>query len=314
MPSYGWLRNEVTPKILFTGSSGLLALNWALGIAGDFDVVLGLHEKKISVSGISTVSLNMENCEVFSLEVQNIRPDVVIHCAGLTSVEACEEDPELAHHINVDLSVNVAEACRNNNVQLVYISTDHLFSGDKPLVSEEEPPSPINIYGKTKFEAEKKILEVSADFLAIRTNFYGWGPTYRQSFSDMIIYKLRSGITVSLFNDFFYTPILIEELAQVVMELIAKKANGIFNVVGNERISKLDFGIRLAKYFRLDAGLIQTALFAQRKDLVKRPIDLSLSNKKVNAFLERNIGDIDKNIQRLYQQEQNGLAKVIRSV
>jgi len=268
--------------ILFTGGSGLLALNWGLGIADDFDVVLGLHEKNISVKSIRTIHVDMESCSGFSAGLKNIQPAVVIHCAGLANVEACEANPEEAYHVNVDLSVNVAQACKENNVQLVYISTDHLFSGKNPLVSEEEPVSPMNMYGKTKYEAEKKILTISDKFLAIRTNFYGWGPTYRSSFSDFIIDNLRSGHPVSLFDDFFYTPILIEELAQTVMMLLAVNANGIFNVVGNERISKFEFGTRLARHFKLDTGLIQAAKFADRKDLIRRPTDLSLSNKKKN--------------------------------
>jgi len=300
--------------ILFTGGSGLLALNWGLEILEDFNVVLGLHQKNIFVKGVRTVHVDMGTSSGFSAVLKNIQPDIVIHCAGLANVEACEVNPEGAYDINVGLSVNVAQACKENNVQLVYISTDHLFSGKNPLVSEEEPVSPMNMYGKTKFEAEKKILEISDKFLAIRTNFYGWGPTYRSSFSDFIIDKLRSGQPVSLFDDFFYTPILIEELAQTVMRLLAVNANGIFNVVGNERISKFEFGTRLAKHFKLDTGLIHAAKFTDRKDLVRRPTDLSLSNKKATTLLNRMIGDLDTNIKHLYQQEKNGFAAIIKSV
>jgi dTDP-4-dehydrorhamnose reductase len=301
-------------KILFTGGAGLLALNWAFATAKNYDVVLGLHKKSISVAGFTTVFIDMETVSGFGSVLRNIQPDIVIHCAGLANVEACEADPGLAYHANVQLSANVANACKQQGVQLVYISTDHLFDGHTPLVTEDEIPAPVNEYGKTKLGGERKTLEISADFLAIRTNFYGWGPSYRRSFSDMIIDNLGKQKIVTLFNDFYYTPIVIEELAETVMELLAKKGNGIFNVTGDERISKFEFGIRLANRFGLNIDHIKNSSFTERKDLVKRPADLSLSNKKVSAFLQRGIGCINDNIEKLYRQQKSGQFETMRNI
>ena len=300
--------------ILFTGGSGLLAINWAVEIARDFDVVLVLHKRNISVPGVRTITFDLDDASALLSTLKTIQPDCVIHCAGLTSVEACEAQPELAYHVNVELSVNTAIVCKQLGIQYVYISTDHLFSGNKPLVTEDDSPGPVNQYGKTKLEAEKRVLDISETFLAIRTNFYGWGPVYRRSFSDMIIDNLGNGKPVTLFEDFFYTPILIEELSQTVMALLEKKAQGVFHVVGDERISKLEFGMRVATRFGFDKKLIQVARFSDRKDLVRRPHDLSLSNKKVSAFLGKNIGDVNANIEQLYAQKENGILKEIQSI
>lgn len=297
--------------VLLTGGSGLLAINWALAISNDFDVVLGLHKKYISIIGIQSVFINIDTIQAFSADLQKIRPDVVIHCAGLANVEICEADPAAAYHINVALSVNVASACKMADVSFVYIATDHIFEGKHPLVTEVEMPVPINEYGKTKFEGEKRILEISNRNISIRTNFYGWGSSYRSSFSDMIIQNVRRKRAVSLFDDFFYTPILIQELAQITMLLYTKEASGIFNVAGNERISKYEFGIRLADHFGLDKNLIKVAKFSERKDLVKRPRDLSLSVKKAVAFLDQSIGSIELNLAQLQLQEQDGLSALI---
>ena len=301
-------------KILLTGGSGLLALNWAFSIADEFIVVLGLHKRNISVKGPATLLIDMETVAGFEAVLQNVQPDIVIHCGGLANVETCEANPELAYHVNVELSVNAANACKQQGVAFVYISTDHLFSGHTALVSEEETTAPVNEYGKTKREGEKQVLDISERFLSIRTNFYGWGSSYRNSFSDMIINNLRNNKEVTLFEDFYYTPILIEELAQTVMDLLNKNANGIYHVVGNERISKLEFGIRIAEKFELDKKLIKVSRFADRKDLVKRPADLSLSNKKASLFLNREIGNIRKNIDSLYQQDQNGFAAIMKNI
>lgn len=305
---------QMKKKVLFTGGSGLLALNWAIHISNDFEVVLGLNKKTVAITGIPSVCINIETTNDFSVDLRKIQPDVVIHCAGLANVEACESNPQAAHHINVDLSVNVANACKEQNVRFIYISTDHLFSGKIQLVSEDEKPSPVNEYGRTKLEAENRILEISAKNLSIRTNFYGWGPSYRSSFSDMIINNLRSKQTISLFEDFYYTPILIEELAKTTMLLINKNANGIYNVAGNQRISKYDFGLLIADRFQLDHNLIKVTRFSERKDLVKRPHDLSLSVKKVETFLGHKIGNIVANIAQLECQEQNGLSTIIHNL
>lgn len=301
-------------KVLFTGGSGLLAVNWALSICNDFEVVLGLHERNISVPGISCVLLNIEQMDDLINDLQSIRPDIVIHCAGLANVELCESNPELAYKINVALSEITAKCCKQLGIRFVYISTDHLFSGAASMMREDAPQSPVNVYAKTKGAAEKIVLSIIGDSLVIRTNFYGWGTSYRRSFSDMVIDNLRVGKTVSLFNDFFHTPILIEELAKIVMLLLEKDAFGIFHVVGSERISKYDLGVRLAKKFSLPESLILPTKFSERKDLIRRPVDLSLSNSKSIDFLDRSFGVVDANILRLYEQEQNGFSKIIRSI
>ncbi|MBV9988151.1 MAG: SDR family oxidoreductase [Chitinophagaceae bacterium] len=298
-------------KVLFTGGSGLLALNWALHIADRYDVVLGLHERRISVPATPTVPLNLESEEVLYTQLLEIRPQLLIHCAGLANVELCQSDPGLAHHVNVTLSANAARACMRAGVRMVYIATDHLFDGSKPLVNEEEPVSPVNLYGETKYLGEKAVLEISNYFISVRTNFYGWGTGYRRSFSDIILQTLRNNERVNLFEDFFYTPILIAPLADAVMRLAAMDQKGVFNVVGNERISKYEFGIRLAKRFGLNTNLIHKSLFSVRTDLVKRPADLSLSSAKITELLSGTPGDIGQNIEQLFQQEQHGFARMI---
>ncbi|NCI49020.1 SDR family oxidoreductase [Sediminibacterium roseum] len=301
-------------KILFTGGSGLLATNWALAIADEFEVFAGLHNKMIALPGVEALVIDMESVEAFAETLKVVHPDVVIHCASLTTVEGCESDPGLAEHTNIDLAVNVALACKQYNVRFVNICTDHLFAGKKPLATESDPVEPLNEYGRTKALAEQKILEVSEDFLSIRTNFYGWGTTYRHSFSDSILSALRNGKNISLFDDIHYTPVLIETLAHVVMILIEKNAKGIYNVVGNERISKYEFGMRVASVFGLNDSLITPSSFADRKDLVQRPLDLSLSNKKAVAFVGADFGNIDDDIRRLQKQEQDGFANTIKNI
>ena len=89
-------------KILFTGGSGLLALNWAYQIRNSYDIFLGLHEKIINVSGVTSVMISLENEVDFLNSIQNIKPDLIIHTAGMTNVDLCEADPNMASKINFE--------------------------------------------------------------------------------------------------------------------------------------------------------------------------------------------------------------------
>ncbi len=301
-------------KVLITGGSGLLALNWAMAIRDLYSVVLGLYDRHVSMTGVESRQIDIESINDLTKTVESIRPLIVVHTAGLTSVEACEANPELARHVNVELSFNVAQACAKLNLQLVHISTDHLFSGLEPSVNEAYLVNPRNVYGQTKAEAETRVMEAHPEALVIRTNFYGWGPSYRSSFSDTIINSLRSGNEVNLFADVFYTPILAETLTFATHDLIKKQAKGIFNVVCDERISKYEFGLKLAKYLHLNESLIKPVLFGDKPGLVQRPLDLSLSNKKTCDLIGRKLGNIDSDIERLYEQEKLGIAKEIQNL
>jgi dTDP-4-dehydrorhamnose reductase len=277
-------------------------------------VTLGLHKRKISLTGTQIVQLNLESLDKLSRQFEVLQPQIVVHTAGLTSVEECQSDPFLAQHLNVHLAINIAKVCAIFKVPLVHISTDHLYSGYSAFTDESLLTSPVNFYGRTKAEAELRVLDENPDALVIRTNFFGWGTKYRQSFSDFIIHRLRGNRELELFDDVFYTPILIEALAQATHDLIAMKAKGIFNIVGGQRISKLAFGVILAKVFELDHTLIKPVQITKKLLLVKRPLDMSLSNKKAVSFLGRELGTIEDYLSQLRQQEKDGMLKEFGSL
>ena len=296
-------------NILITGGSGLLALNWALTVREKFNVTLGIHNRKINLKDTRSILLDLDSKKALTQALEALQTQLVIHTAGLASVEQCEANPTLAKYINIDLTKNLATVCAKLNIPMVYISTDHLFSGRESLVHEDCPVSPVNIYAKTKAEAENCVLDSDAKALIIRTNFYGWGTSYRHSFSDMVINHLRAGKKISLFKDIYYTPMLVESLVYAVHELVHKKAKGIFNIVGDDRISKHDFGLRLAREFNLDNALIDEGKIIDNPSLVNRPHDMSLSNQKISNYLGRKMGGLDEHILKLKTQEVNGLAK-----
>jgi dTDP-4-dehydrorhamnose reductase len=296
----------LSKRILITGGSGMLGVNCALQLRHCRQVVLALHTRKLSIQGVHSLPLALDTAESAMAAISAVNPNYVIHTAALSSVDRCEADPLLALHVNVELAANVAAACAKLNIGLVHVSTDHLFDGGKPLADEETPLSPMNRYGQSKAEAEQEVLAAHPESLLIRTNFYGFGPPWRPSFSDVILDGLRAGRELGLFTDVYYSPLLLQDLIHVMLELMEGGYRGIFNVVGDQRLSKYEFGLLLAATFGLDPSPIKPVQIASMPHFVQRPKDMSLSNAKLVRTLGRAVGDVHSQLLRMRQLKISG--------
>ncbi len=207
---------------------------------------------------------------------------------------------------NAGLARNVAHATGALSIKLIHISTDHLFNGSKSRYAESDLPAPLNVYARTKLQAEQWVQQENPAALLVRTNFFGWGHRYRQSFSDWIIYSLRAGKPVTMFDDVYFTPILADVLVKSAHDLAGNDERGIINLVGDERISKYDFALRLARAFGLPVELIQRGKFANASLLARRPLDMSLDNTQATGKLGRELGSLDGFFAALQQQESAG--------
>ena len=302
-------------KILITGGSGQLGLNWALQNRYRNQYILGMNTRIIELdSNIITIMIDMGSAESFQLTLEKLKPDYVVHAAAMTNVDECDINPHKAREVNVTLAANVALACNAMGIKLVHISTDHLFSGHESLLDESAPTMPVNVYAKTKAEAEKVVIEKHPKALIIRTNFFGWGTNYRRSFSDFIINTLREKKQLNLYTDVYYTPISIPALVNTIEFLIESNANGIFNLTGDERLSKCAFGYKIASVFNLDSNLIMPSKLSDMSLRIQRPLDMSLSNYKICKTIGHRMGNIDSYLQNLFLQEQQGLAAELFAV
>jgi len=290
-------------KIFFTGGSGLLALNWAAHCHGKFKVILGINKKLVYPDFASTISISgIQSSSSFQSIIKSIKPDIVINTAAVTNIEYCETNPENAYESNVTLASQVAIACNKLEIPLVHISTDHLFSGLGAYSAEEKPPSPINVYSKTKAIAEEKVASECSNSIIVRTNFFGIGTSYRPSFTDQIIGELARDNSYWGFDDVFFTPVLASDLAECVHQLIEKKQYGVYNVSSNKRISKFEFALLVARLFGYSEYLVKPCKIEERSNLVNRPKDMSLSNRKVSATLKRDLGTAEDGLRRLRDQ------------
>lgn len=305
---------ERKTKVCITGGSGLLGTNWGLEMAGSYDVVLGLNERRVHPWFARTAFVDFESVDAIKAWLELESPSLVVNTIGYTGVEQCEVNPECAHEVNVNTAVKVATACLICGVKLVHISTDQLFDGRCEFVKEDQPVSPLNVYGKTKAESEEKVLHINDQALIVRANFFGWGPLYRQSFSDWILASLRGGLPAKVYSDIWFTPMLIASLARVVHRLADLGASGIYHVTGDERLSKYDFGLKLAAVFNFDPRLVEPIRCRGRQALVKRPRDMSLDNSKTRALLGVSLGDSDEHLEGLLAQKVLGVKSAMESI
>ena len=148
-------------KILLTGKTGQIGkeLN---NIVGDLGNLITVDRKQLDLSKPNSIEP----------VILDIKPDIIINPAAYTAVDKAEEEPELAMTVNALAPGLLAKAARKVGAGLIHYSTDYVFDGySKIPYKEEDPPNPLNIYGKTKLAGEKALAEAGAPFLIIRTSW-----------------------------------------------------------------------------------------------------------------------------------------------
>ncbi len=275
-------------NVMFFGGASMLSFIWANHWSKDYNIYLGLNKRWIEIPGTQSILLP-DSYEELKTILKKKQIDLLINCAGLSNVEECENNIELAYELNSLLPGNLSKITNELKVKFIHISTDHLYSDTNKMYTEITKVHPLNTYAKSKHDGEQRVIKNNKNALIIRTNFFGKGPSYKPSFSDSIISSLIRKKNIYLFNNVYYTPIHVYEMAKKIIDLLKIKASGVYNICSNERITKYEFGIMLAKKLNLPSDLIIPIKIEEKKNLVLRPKDMSLSNNKLkndtNSFV-----------------------------
>lgn len=286
-------------NVLFFGGSSLLATILANYWKGSFKIFKTIHKQLIEADGINIIQVKEISETTLKKKLLKHKIDLLINCVGLTNVEECEKNPFQANYLNAEVPLILAKTCLQLKIKFIHISTDHLFDGTKELSSELDIPVPLNQYAKTKLKGDQNVLNYNPNSLIIRTNFFGHGPNHKPSFSDFIIDALYHKKKIKLFQDVFFTPVHVNEIGRIIIELLKNREKGIFNIASDERISKYEFGLMIAEIMKFSPVIIKKGLIEERKDLVKRPRDMSLSNNKIKKKLNIVVKPIKDQIQIL---------------
>lgn len=253
---------------------------------------MGLESIEIDLFSKNSVKKTLDSYEI----------DIVLNCIGLTNVEECERKPFEAYRLNSYLPGIISSACSITNTKLIHISTDHLFDNKNILYSEEDEVRLVNIYAKSKYEGELEVLSNCKSSIICRTNFFGYGPSHKNSFSDWIEESAINNKKIKLYKDVFFTPVSGKNLSFYVHKLLEKNCSGIFNISSDKKISKFDFGKLLCNKLNIPSHSILPGSINERSDLTRRPKSMGLSNKKLtqaiknqNLTIENQIESILKN-------------------
>ena len=226
----------------------------------------------------------------FSLEkVFNLfKPEAVVMAGGITDVDLCALKPKLSEDVNIKGTSNLVKKIKEYDSKLVYVSTDYIFDGESGPYKEEDNPNPINVYGRTKLEAENIVRAKLKDYLIVRTcQLYGVAeraltssaPT--RNFAIKIIHNMQNGKKVYAADDLYSTPTYAGSLSEIIIKLIEKKASDIYHGAGAEFINRYDYVNKIADIFSLDKNLIQKVRLETLKLKAKRPKKAGLRADKM---------------------------------
>lgn len=299
--------------ILVTGVSGLLGLNFALHNYRKHKITGVVHHNLLEAAPFDVIMADLSEVGTAAKLLERVRPDLVLNCAALANIDLCEEQPELAQKLNVDLPDELARETAARGVGLVHISTDAVFDGMHGDYTEEDRPNPLSTYARTKLAAEEAVLQANPEALVARVNFFGWSISGRRSLAEFFFNNLTAGMSIKGFTDVFFCPLEVTLLAELLLELADKHRSGIYHVVSGECLTKYDFGCRIAQLFSLDTRLIRPVTVNEGGLTAARSPNLRLRTEKLAAALDKPAPGQDSGLARFFEQFQRGYPRYIRT-
>jgi dTDP-4-dehydrorhamnose reductase len=206
-----------------------------------------------TVTGLTSHGANIRDAKGVQHAVQETRPEWIVLAAAYTDVDGCEGNPELAFAVNRDGAVNVAVAAKEVGARLVFLSSDYVFDGKKTTPYETgDARNPQSVYGRTKAEAEIRLLELMPDCCIARTSWlFGAGG---KCFPDTILKLAASRPVLNVVNDQRGCPTYAVDLARAIIQMCRKSANGIVHVTNAGDCTWFDFAQEIIR----GAGLATT--------------------------------------------------------
>lgn len=278
-------------RVLLLGSSGFLGWNF-LFHSPDVHWVCPMRATSVGrlPAGIEAMPMvdwsELQGGVVFwqkLMEEQGI--DAVINTVAIADARVCQESPEMAFHINVDVPCQMAVACNAMNIPFVHCSSDLTFDGaNAPYGNEQCGASPLSIYGEHKKSSEVKVLEAWEKAWVIRLPLlFGESSSLTRNGFRQMTEALLQGECLTLFSDEFRSPARAKRIVHFVMAKLGRES-GLLNLGGPERLSRYQMGERLVDVFGGDMDQLKS-LTQEELDLgAPRPKDVSLDSSKARAM------------------------------
>lgn len=277
------LTHTVSParrRLLVTGASGFLGWHLCRAAQATWQVVGTYYRHRPPLSGVLLHPIDLSDLDNLSSWLEAIAPDAVIHTAALSQPNRCEQVPELSYRLNVEVTGVIAQFCGDRSIPLAFTSTDQVFDGQTPPYTEDARPSPINVYGRHKVEAETLIQALHPAAVVCRLPLlYGPSSPVAECFLQGFLRTLEAHQPLPLFTDEFRTPAYVDDVAAGLL-LALETVTGLLHLGGPERLSRYEFGLRMAAIFGLDRDLILPSQQADVAMPAARPPDVSSNSDR----------------------------------
>lgn len=251
-------------RILVTGAAGLVGSELA-SIAGH--EVVSLTRAELDIADRHAVD------EVFGAHF----PDAVINCAADSDVDRCEREPSWAMLANALGPRNLAIACSRLGAHLVHVSTDYVFSGDKPEPYDEwDEPAPISAYGRSKLGGEREVMRHASSWAIARTALvFG---SRRPTFVDNVLSRARASQPIRAAENLTGSPTCASDVARVLGELAAQRVHGLFHVVNEGSCTRYALAREVLELAGLDPALATRVKASDLGLIAPRPANSALTS------------------------------------
>ncbi len=244
-------------KLLVTGASGFLGWNLCHVAKHNWQVYGTYFTNYVTIDDVNLYKVNLTDYIALEQLFSTLQPDAVIHLAAASKPDFCQINPEISYNINVTTSLYLAQLCAAADIPFVFTSTDLVFDGKNSFYQENDPVSPICIYGKHKVIAEQKIQEIYPGATICRMPLmFGLSSPVATSFIQGFIKTLKAEQELNLFVDEFRTPVSATTASKGLLLALEKQVSGILHLGGKQRISRYEFGLLLAEILKLNQDLI----------------------------------------------------------
>jgi dTDP-4-dehydrorhamnose reductase len=277
-------------RVLVTGSRGFLGQQIVKNMPTEWQVV---EIARSGTGGADKYVIDFADIDQIKELFEHTRPDAVIHTAAMVDINRCETDPTTASRINVDASVEIATHCARLAIPCVFTSTDLVFDGHQAPYEELDQVSPVNAYGRQKLEAEEGMRSANESVIICRLcpMYAALDGDETGGFVAPMAKALFDGDTINAFEDEFRTPILVNDVADFLIELVTLSTSSslgidqqLLHLGGPDRLSRSQIAILITDY----TGCSQKQVRINRQKHVvmpaARPSDVSLSSQKAVAL------------------------------
>ena len=240
---------------------------------------------KAAIVAVDVDELDITNQGAVNAFIDNERPDIVINCAAMTNVDACEVDKQTAMSVNSIGVRNLARAVQSVNAKLLHISTDYVFSGDatEPYC-EWDTTAPKTVYGKSKLLGEKFAMDFCDRTFVVRTAWlYGH---HGGNFVKTILKKICEKGSLKVVNDQRGNPTNASDLAYHILKMAVTEEYGIYHCTGNGECSWYDFAVKIVELAGVRGEVNPCAT-----DEFPRPASRPTYSSLQNLMLSCTVGD-----------------------